>query len=218
MDHHQSHLRRVDQSSLRTWVFWLALGISSAAEAGSFAELAQITERRLGFSVGVPNLVEPVLELDHAAGITSEFRAIAAPLPLGSLGTYVYSHFEAQLRYRPQVFSVASGFGFQSLSLTLPLKLGNLASEVTSASTSAGFQSFYWTVSVGWRWTWASGFGLGFGASVRVPIVGWGGIAVVSGASSQNATSFLNSSVYPMTRLASLVHPSLQLIELSWRF
>lgn len=227
MDHHQSHLHQPVRVGFLFLLAWMCGALAQAsAQASSFAELAQVTNKHLGFSVGVPNLIEPVLQLDHAAGLSSEARAIVAPLPLGSLATYVYSHFEVQLRYWPSqkalkddaVFSIASGVGFQSVSLSLPLRLGNLASEMTQASTTAGFQSFYWTVSVGWHWTWISGFRLGLGASIRVPIIGWGGIAANSGTSASSAASFYQSSLYPMARIASLVHPSLQLIELSWRF
>lgn len=224
MDHHKSHLHQL----VRALAFVLLFGVSQRSLAQSLSQISQVRPWHLGFSIGVPNLLEPVLQLDRPSGGASslhwstEARAVFAPIPLGSLATYIYSHAEALLRLRPAgeegVFSVATGLGFQSLSLALPLRLGNLSTNSSSASATAAFYSIYWSTNFGWHWRFASGFRIGLSASLCVPFVGWGGIFATAGTSASDGSSFYNSSAFTIARLASIVRPQLQLLEMSWAF
>lgn len=246
MDHHESHLSQLIRSArLALREVFSAVLIVGAAGAWNAAS-AEVTENSappprelalwaeqwawwserpwvLNASIGAPNILSASFGVLHGLGLRSQLTAGVSPLPLGSAGTFIATCFEALGAYHPHwqnagPFFVGAGVGFQSLNLNTAIRLGSLASDVSSPTGAIGWQNFYAAASVGWLWLKPSGFFWGFDLSVRVPIVGWGGIYASSSGSPALATSLSSAGGYALSRYARLVYPSLTLIRLGWVF
>lgn len=234
MDHHQSDLHSVAMAALIVLLGFLPAGrahaqstdVATSEERSLWAnEFALWADRpkALTVQVGVPNPLSFTGTIAHGFGVRSQTTLGVSPIPLGGANLFLATCLEEQLAWHPNwkeqgPLFFATGLGFQSLHFATRVQLGSIASDLNSPTGWIGWQNIYWTATVGWLWLRSHGFFVGFDLSVRVPIVGWGGITVTGGAASDMANDLSASSAYSFSRFAQLVYPSLTLIRLGWVF